>query len=73
MPDMKDEYTHVEVHEDGLGPCKAAAQEVQVMGTVRLTEGAIVYVPRPTADPQDPLNVSTPGETVFMLFERPQN
>ncbi|KAJ4223287.1 hypothetical protein NW759_005922 [Fusarium solani] len=32
-------------------------ESVAVMGTVRLTEGAIVYVPTPTADPQDPLNM----------------
>ncbi|KAH7018028.1 major facilitator superfamily domain-containing protein [Microdochium trichocladiopsis] len=29
-----------------------------VTGTVRLTEGTIVYVPAATADPQDPLNMS---------------
>ncbi|SPO01413.1 related to transporter protein HOL1 [Cephalotrichum gorgonifer] len=28
-----------------------------VMGTVKLTEGTIVYIPAPTADPQDPLNM----------------
>lgn len=26
--------------------------KVAVMGTVKLTEGAIVYIPTPTADPQ---------------------
>ncbi|OGM51302.1 putative MFS transporter [Aspergillus bombycis] len=30
----------------------------KVMGTVKLTEGSIVYIPTPTADPQDPLNMS---------------
>ncbi|KAH6889827.1 putative MFS transporter [Thelonectria olida] len=30
---------------------------VGVMGTVKLTEGAIVYIPTPTADPRDPLNM----------------
>ncbi|KAL6355872.1 hypothetical protein LRP88_09455 [Fusarium phalaenopsidis] len=34
-----------------------AGESVAVMGTVRLTEGAIVYVPTPTADPQDPLSM----------------
>jgi hypothetical protein len=24
------------------------------MGTVKLTDGAVVYIPAPTADPQDP-------------------
>ncbi|KAE8362251.1 major facilitator superfamily domain-containing protein [Aspergillus caelatus] len=33
-------------------------QATRVMGTVKLTEGSIVYIPTPTADPQDPLNLS---------------
>ncbi|KAE8383078.1 major facilitator superfamily domain-containing protein [Aspergillus bertholletiae] len=33
-------------------------QATKVMGTVRLTEGSIVYIPTPTADPRDPLNMS---------------
>lgn len=28
--------------------------QVETMGTVKLTDGAIVYIPAPTADPQDP-------------------
>ncbi|KAK8063616.1 MFS transporter [Apiospora saccharicola] len=32
--------------------------EVEVMGTVKLTHGKIIYIPTPTADPQDPLNMS---------------
>ncbi|KAK8116747.1 uncharacterized protein PG998_005028 [Apiospora kogelbergensis] len=32
--------------------------EVAVMGTVKLTEGKVIYIPTPTADPQDPLNMS---------------
>jgi len=31
--------------------------QVTTMGTVKLTDGAIVYIPTPTADPQDPLNM----------------
>lgn len=30
--------------------------QVTTMGTVKLTDGAVVYIPTPTADPQDPLN-----------------
>jgi len=37
-----------------LEPVKS---RVAVMGTVKLTEGTIVYIPTPTADPQDPLNM----------------
>jgi hypothetical protein len=29
-------------------------EQVTTMGTVKLTDGAIVYIPTPTADPQDP-------------------
>ncbi|KAK7995209.1 MFS transporter [Apiospora arundinis] len=32
--------------------------EVAVMGTVKLTQGKVIYIPTPTADPQDPLNMS---------------
>ncbi|KAL4862696.1 hypothetical protein BDV12DRAFT_207056 [Aspergillus spectabilis] len=51
----KDSLTHVEDIEDGTGGGTTAKHKV--MGTVKLTEGAIVYVPTPTADPQDPLNM----------------
>ncbi|RAL07139.1 putative MFS transporter [Aspergillus homomorphus CBS 101889] len=45
--------SHVEDIEEGqMGDKKEA-----VTGTVRLTEGSIVYIPTPTADPQDPLNM----------------
>lgn len=29
-------------------------EQVETMGTVKLTDGAVVYIPAPTADPQDP-------------------
>lgn len=29
-------------------------EQVTTMGTVKLTDGATVYIPTPTADPQDP-------------------
>ncbi|KAL3486028.1 major facilitator superfamily domain-containing protein [Aspergillus germanicus] len=55
MTDTKNDITHVEDLEDaGLAPPKD-----KVMGTVKLTEGKIVYIPTPTADPQDPLNMPT--------------
>lgn len=58
MADDKGDITHVEVQEDGLSTRKAPIPEVRVMGTVKLTEDTIVYVPRPTADPRDPLNMA---------------
>lgn len=32
--------------------------QVATMGTVKLTDGDIVYIPTPTADPQDPRTFS---------------
>ncbi|CAD0096289.1 unnamed protein product [Aureobasidium vineae] len=29
-------------------------EQVTTMGTVKLTDGAVVYIPSPTTDPQDP-------------------
>lgn len=31
--------------------------KIETMGTIKLTAGSIIYVPAPTADPQDPLNM----------------
>ncbi|KAL4863077.1 hypothetical protein BDV12DRAFT_206833 [Aspergillus spectabilis] len=50
---IKNNLSHVEDIEDG----GVTAAKNKVMGTVKLTEGKIVYIPTPTADPQDPLNM----------------
>ncbi|KAL4966903.1 major facilitator superfamily domain-containing protein [Aspergillus stella-maris] len=51
---VKSDITYVEHIEDGgVAPTKG-----KVMGTVKLTEGKIVYIPTPTADPRDPLNMA---------------
>ncbi|RAO72960.1 uncharacterized protein BHQ10_008972 [Talaromyces amestolkiae] len=47
---------HVEEAEAALGT-EVEIVQVHTMGTVKLTEGEIVYIPTPTADPQDPLNL----------------
>ncbi|PLB44133.1 putative MFS transporter [Aspergillus steynii IBT 23096] len=39
----------------------------KVMGTVKLTEGAIVYIPTPTADPRDPLNMPTWQKSIILV------
>ncbi|KAJ5144880.1 hypothetical protein N7448_002272 [Penicillium atrosanguineum] len=57
---------HIEVVDDG----SSEGQEpdgVKVMGTVKLTEGSIVYIPTPTADPRDPLNMSLWQKTVILI------
>lgn len=45
------EYTRTLEHSKTL-------DQVETMGTVKLTDGAIVYIPAPTADPQDPRTFS---------------
>jgi hypothetical protein len=50
MGDMKN--NNVELIEE-LSHSKTLEQ-VTTMGTVKLTDGATVYIPTPTADPQDP-------------------
>ncbi|ETS78905.1 hypothetical protein PFICI_08758 [Pestalotiopsis fici W106-1] len=60
MKDDKAEVTHLESHAlPGDNDVVFEQEEVAVMGTVRLTDGDIVYVPTPSADPQDPLNMTT--------------
>lgn len=57
----KDGSDHVEnvdieiLKEDGI-----KNEAVGVMGTVKLTEGAIVYIPTPTADPRGKRDTSWP-------------
>lgn len=68
MGPVKDDVCHVEVQEDALSQEKAAAKETHVMGTVKLTDGAIIYVPRPTSDPQDPLNMPLWQKYVIMIM-----
>ena len=50
----KTDASHVEVLEDLTDE---KLHKTATMGTVQLTDGAIIYVPTPTADPQDPLNM----------------
>lgn len=74
----KSESSHIEVaeHASPLTPQKTATEaydddnsnELQVTGTVKLTDGAIVYVPTPTADPQDPLNMPMWQKYVVLLM-----
>ncbi|KAI9035857.1 putative MFS transporter [Aspergillus affinis] len=64
MPDDdKASAGHVEEIE-ALGEFK---QNRKIMGTVKLTEGAIVYIPTPTADPRDPLNMPNWQKTIILI------
>lgn len=42
--------------------------KVDTMGTVKLTDGVVVYIPTPTADPQDPLNMPIWQKWVVMFI-----
>ncbi|KAH8901711.1 MFS general substrate transporter [Thozetella sp. PMI_491] len=39
----------------------------EVTGTVQLTEGTVVYIPTPTADPRDPLNMGKWQKTAILV------
>lgn len=53
MTDMeKTTEDHVEAIDGGFSKQQVPAAEVEVMGTVKLTEDTIVYIPTPTADPR---------------------
>lgn len=53
MKDDKAEVTHLESHAlPSEIDVDLIQEEVAVMGTVKLTDGDIVYVPTPSADPQ---------------------
>ncbi|KAI4715911.1 MFS general substrate transporter [Aureobasidium sp. EXF-10727] len=43
-------------------------EQVTTMGTVKLTDGDIVYIPAPTADPQDPLNCPVWQKWVILII-----
>lgn len=57
--------SHVEIErtlsDDGLA-------KIDTMGTVKLTDGVIVYIPTPTADPQDPLNMPVWQKWVVLVI-----
>ncbi|KIW88809.1 uncharacterized protein Z519_10293 [Cladophialophora bantiana CBS 173.52] len=42
-------------------------KKLDVVGTVKLTDGQIVYIPTPTPDPQDPLNMPTWQKCVVLV------
>ncbi|KAJ5090512.1 hypothetical protein N7532_009196 [Penicillium argentinense] len=57
---------HVEMVEDNGGP-RPLPEAGKVMGTVKLTEDTIIYIPTPTADPQDPLNMALWQKIVVLM------
>ncbi|KAI1874669.1 hypothetical protein JX265_004877 [Neoarthrinium moseri] len=68
MEDHKSLPSHVEhVDIENAKGHEIAKEDVAVMGTVKLTDGQIVYIPTPTADPQDPLNMPTWQKTMVII------
>ncbi|KAL4731651.1 hypothetical protein ACLX1H_000628 [Fusarium chlamydosporum] len=56
--DTKSDINHVEhLERDSLDVIQVSKSKVEVSGTVKLTEGKTIFIPTPTADPQDPLNM----------------
>ncbi|PCD26671.1 hypothetical protein AU210_013093 [Fusarium oxysporum f. sp. radicis-cucumerinum] len=56
--DTKSDVNHVEsVSKDSLDVIQVTKSKIEISGTVKLVEGKTIYIPTPTADPQDPLNM----------------
>ncbi|KAF5707533.1 HOL1-like transporter [Fusarium globosum] len=56
--DTKSDINHVEsVSKDSLDVIQVTKSKIEISGTVKLVEGKTIYIPTPTADPQDPLNM----------------
>ncbi|KAI9933439.1 hypothetical protein MW887_007912 [Aspergillus wentii] len=68
MDEEKASRQYVEaINDDGFVDQRPPDSNVNVMGTVKLTEDAIVFIPSPTADPRDPLNMPIWQKTVILL------
>ncbi|KAK8062554.1 major facilitator superfamily domain-containing protein [Apiospora hydei] len=63
---LKPSADHVEEF-DAVKDSDVLRGEVEVMGTVKLTHGKTIYIPTPTADPQDPLNMSLWQKYVVLI------
>ncbi|KAH7361588.1 major facilitator superfamily domain-containing protein [Plectosphaerella cucumerina] len=63
----KEMPTHMEDAIAGDEKLRVDKDTVGVTGTVQLTAGKIVYIPAPTADPRDPLNMSTWQKVLVMI------
>ncbi|KAJ5623686.1 hypothetical protein N7490_012291 [Penicillium lividum] len=67
--DKPSNSTHVEnidVEEAGA-EIHITKSKVNVSGTVQLTAGTIVYIPTPTSDPRDPLNMRAWQKTMILI------
>lgn len=64
----KPDSTHIEVVEDLKKTTTQTRRQVEVTGTVKLTDDGTIYVPTPTSDPQDPLNMPMWQKYVVMLM-----
>ncbi|KAH6951795.1 hypothetical protein FAVG1_09396 [Fusarium avenaceum] len=67
--DTKSDVNHVErMERDSLDGIEVSKSKIEVSGTVKLTDGKTVYIPTPTADPQDPLNMPMWQKVVVLII-----
>ncbi|KAJ5474994.1 hypothetical protein N7539_008060 [Penicillium diatomitis] len=69
MTDKEPPASHVEnLSVEELGEdMHISKSRVNVTGTVQLTAGKIVYIPTPTSDPRDPLNLGKWQKTMILI------
>ncbi|KAM0190007.1 hypothetical protein ACHAPA_007835 [Fusarium lateritium] len=67
--DTKSDVNHVErMERDSLDGIEVSKSKIEVSGTVKLTDGKTVFIPTPTADPQDPLNMPMWQKVVVLII-----
>jgi len=66
MSFTKDQYGVETIEDTELYQTKTNA-DVATVGTVKLTDGAIVFIPTPSSDPRDPLNMALWQKFVFLV------
>ncbi|KAM0559952.1 hypothetical protein ACHAPJ_003904 [Fusarium lateritium] len=68
MAESKSDVNHVEqIERDSLEEVQVSKSKIDVSGTVKLTEGKTVFIPTPTADPQDPLNMKMWQKAIVLI------
>ncbi|KAJ5420553.1 hypothetical protein N7465_003072 [Penicillium sp. CMV-2018d] len=61
-----EQVENIDIEDDGEG-ISVTKSKVNVSGTVQLTAGTIVYIPTPTSDPRDPLNMPKWQKTMVLI------
>ncbi|KAJ5271193.1 hypothetical protein N7505_006951 [Penicillium chrysogenum] len=61
-----EQVENIDIEGDGE-EIRVTKSKVNVSGTVQLTAGTIVYIPTPTSDPRDPLNMPKWQKTMVLI------